>query len=990
MRVKRFSRSAAGMVAVLFCAGFKPSTHMHSGNLASSSPQFVLGDRSYSKDPAVFAAIAAYPDYYRGGVVGPDGFPDLLFGQSIIHPDLRCENQSGLDYAACSDASGHGFTYEWLAWVHDRGMDRYAELINGSADDKVEAQQVLAFTIGYLTHAAGDMWAHTMVNHYAGGVFPAAAEMVTTSDARNIGIRHIVVEGFIGLRTPTSSSRDLEAPLGFVRSTFIRDREPSSIDPCSGANDIAVPTPLAKGSHFDSYLKTRNELCDYHDEHAGMDFGDAVVCGLTFGGGCLAQAIEEAAVTYARYWAADIDEGLRKWPKFSEDVARALFTNESFGDATGIVEEFALGHMASMAGLPDVVGDGILLIGEATDALTALLSRIPGLQFLKDKLHALKVGILNQLFNRFFGVSYEQARSYLTEPAMWIDSATIGLGHSPVDPARSTSADLTDLMHVEGGTYSISEFAAFRNATVTAELLLMKPETLDEMLYDLHVGKLYTSSTLQAKVDADPSTPTSLEIDSVGRDMKRNALRGFARSIDANHAWQHSATDYRSGDTARYGEGMPLWRDCLARSRVFPHLFKDDRALELGEADDGCSYLAEPLPAIELIPVGEPSNTGPRQMAPLCGVGQRFKIVNRLDQARPYSFYYQVLRGPERERVYHSVVQRTGDEAVPARGTTEELAGFSTCEAGSYTIEVFLFQEMRQLPAEGALNIRFKPPLSPYRDKYYFSSPIVDQYTFTSTLDDPANCKMLRPCPTRTPVGPGTALCEYPICPAPGSVVRPALDADGDEVIDDNDNCAVHPNADQADRDRDRAGDACDRGTLGRVPRFERCDWDPACLDRLREALRRLTRDDFPPPRGGNPCLSCPPDFGNMAPYLQHELELFDRGLLPAGELLQRVWAIQDGPHLTGPTVRVTSAKFDAERHQVTYSLGDTSSGKVDLLLPRSVVAYKRRGGAIEVAIRIDGRSTPVKAHLLGGQLRARFTLPKGARSITVGLEVPR
>ena len=35
-----------------------------------------------------------------------------------------------------------------------------------------EKQQILAFAYGFMTHAAGDMWAHTLVNEFAEGVFP--------------------------------------------------------------------------------------------------------------------------------------------------------------------------------------------------------------------------------------------------------------------------------------------------------------------------------------------------------------------------------------------------------------------------------------------------------------------------------------------------------------------------------------------------------------------------------------------------------------------------------------------------------------------------------------------------------------------------------------------------------------------------------------------------------------------------------------------------
>ena len=48
--------------------------------------------------------------------------------------------------------------------------------------------------------------------------------------------------------------------------------------------------------------------------------------------------------------------------------------------------------------------------------------------------------------------------------------------------------------------------------------------------------------------------------------------------------------------------------------------------------------------------------------------------------------------------------------------------------------------------------------------------------------------------------------------------VRPTSDFDGDGVADVGDNCAATINGDQADRDRDGAGDACQQAPIGMLP----------------------------------------------------------------------------------------------------------------------------------------------------------------------------
>ena len=36
---------------------------------------------------AVRDAIVDWPEFYNAGTIGPDAFPDLVFGQSKIHPE---------------------------------------------------------------------------------------------------------------------------------------------------------------------------------------------------------------------------------------------------------------------------------------------------------------------------------------------------------------------------------------------------------------------------------------------------------------------------------------------------------------------------------------------------------------------------------------------------------------------------------------------------------------------------------------------------------------------------------------------------------------------------------------------------------------------------------------------------------------------------------------------------------------------------------------
>ena len=111
--------------------------------------------------PLVLEALRRYPDQFYAGSVGPDGFPDITYGQRIIHP---------------SD------TGTWIARIFDMAWSAQSSS-DFTADEKL---QILSFAYGYATHAAGDSLSHTLVNEFTEGVFPAAFDIVvgqTTSEA---------------------------------------------------------------------------------------------------------------------------------------------------------------------------------------------------------------------------------------------------------------------------------------------------------------------------------------------------------------------------------------------------------------------------------------------------------------------------------------------------------------------------------------------------------------------------------------------------------------------------------------------------------------------------------------------------------------------------------------------------------------------------------------------------------------------------------------
>ena len=167
---------------------FKPYTHVEiakdvrddiiaDGRLTIGGHAEGAVQAQYDVHPAIVAAITDYPGYYFAGTVGPDGFPDLVMGQSVVHP---------ID------------TGTWLARVLDMAWAAQTD----AAFSPVERSQILAWSYGYATHAAGDFWAHTLVNEFAQGVFPAVGDVVQDDRDLANAVRHLLLEGYIGDATP--------------------------------------------------------------------------------------------------------------------------------------------------------------------------------------------------------------------------------------------------------------------------------------------------------------------------------------------------------------------------------------------------------------------------------------------------------------------------------------------------------------------------------------------------------------------------------------------------------------------------------------------------------------------------------------------------------------------------------------------------------------------------------------------------------------------
>ena len=185
---------------------FKIDTHVYIGQQVIDDLQdgyltFTLGEERISVlvDEEVKQAILNYPSVYRAGNIGPDSFPDIFSGQTVVHPGMSDGWQ----------------TSDWLEYVMS----------------EAKTPREKSFAYGYLGHAASDIFAHTYVNRYAGDMFDLE------DNNFDIEVRHILLENFISEKQPDFDEKfALSVPAGFVFDKLFNNETVSSI---YGNNDAA-------------------------------------------------------------------------------------------------------------------------------------------------------------------------------------------------------------------------------------------------------------------------------------------------------------------------------------------------------------------------------------------------------------------------------------------------------------------------------------------------------------------------------------------------------------------------------------------------------------------------------------------------------------------------------------------------------------------------------------------------------------------------------
>lgn len=429
---------------------WKPKTHVYTANLILEELQAGNGYLTFPyfgqiKVPdEYYAAITAYPDYFRAGSVGPDGFPDIYVGQAFAHPKTNL-------------SAG-----EWIKYL----MDQLKKLPAGSEERK----QVLAFTLGYTVHASGDLFGHSYVNEWAGDPWPdiADADGLSTDDFKII-VKHNVVEEYIAKQTPsmftTVDKNTIAAPKQFIYNNFVTNgKSPNYDNVGSDAVDINsfYSRTGALPKHFQMFFDIRKELKN----------------------GIATRAAYNPVRIYQEYWLEDIDEGLRTWVDTSEKVAQDLLLPENgLTKAKEDLSDWAVNHFLSMVGFPDVAGGVISLISDLTEMIEGIIP-----DNLNNLITEMKNNFYDVIFMWAFDVKYTQLDAMVKDPVTFLNNPSL----FPAGSEARLRGDLNNLSY--GTTLDRITFRPVENTVTMAKLNLIGQQGMEELLRLANMEYLGTTS----------------------------------------------------------------------------------------------------------------------------------------------------------------------------------------------------------------------------------------------------------------------------------------------------------------------------------------------------------------------------------------------------------------------------------------------------------------------------------------------------------------
>ena len=523
-------------------AAWKPEQHIGMGELVLedllADSKLTIDGIDYDPNPVALGAINLYPQYYRMGCIGPDAYPDIYFGQCFIHPTKDLQ-----------DSSSASYSYEWIDLLLKRAVQLY------ESGDYWTSMKAIAFTYGYMTHYAGDMFGHTYINGLTGGPWD-----LTGNEGRNAQ-RHIVIEGYIHTKTGTSLNAYANpfAPIGSY--------QPSGNDFFTFLTDTAFHDFLFDVFYRDSQARSMSTgpWADFWDTILALDKSvDGWVAefnkDITKRHWWAIPPVSLVTEPFFKGWRDDLHSGISAWMQTSSVIAYSLFVE---GGSQGADQAWAalkawLDRTPGMLAGP-IVDDLVKAVGTVSKWIDDLLVVITfGLKLLWDKvMDWIKGEVIDWLFEKVTGRSLTEWKSIFTDPIAWFGKPDVwsGAPHSGPDTRAIIDADMAYSM--SGGSFDPMKFTPTFNTIVMSKLVLLDGKGLNTLLHNYGVG-----------VDKYLDDRAGIgEVWKIARPWS-NVMYFQMKSLDADHQWMATAPDGNS-----YGTGIPFWTDTVARESVFKKIF---------------------------------------------------------------------------------------------------------------------------------------------------------------------------------------------------------------------------------------------------------------------------------------------------------------------------------------------------------------------------------------------------------------------------------
>lgn len=503
-------------------AAWKINTHLFAANVALADaindgkvtiPPF----GEFAVPPDVVQALRAAPAAYRAGVLAPDLFPDMYVGGWVIHSDL-------------SDEKDGWMADNWLrhVWTHARGWPNDAD-----------RNRVLAFGYGFLTHGAGDIFAHTWVNQKANGAWVSFQ-----NKDRETAIKHIVLEGFVGEHTP-ATDLSLDVWPRFVSNTLIKD-----------AVARRHHKPIAV--HYQRWLAIADGL-PKAIARAKSHMNENINNDAPYWMKCAAHPVWCGRKEHAETWLLDINRGFRALVDSSESLGEMLMDGSSL-DGVGTMTGWATEWVPKMFGAH--------ALGEGAAALSQFMQWAGDVVPISDSIKAAVERFVHDSMPRIWQI-YQAAQ----KPSTYME---------PVLFPSGTKDKLRREMGVQPGrsTFDWRAFEPIYNTIVLSKLVLLDAAGLNELTRRAGVTAQVFPDASSTNVMLGVFRSMTQSYQWVGDSVKATTQFGICGPETGELLLLHAVCgiehrDYTGRNSlTRSSGGFALWGHPEAREKVFGMIFK--------------------------------------------------------------------------------------------------------------------------------------------------------------------------------------------------------------------------------------------------------------------------------------------------------------------------------------------------------------------------------------------------------------------------------